>query len=120
MSSSVSAEFYWLAVAIVTIISSARLTRLATFDKFPPIQWARDKYADVTDGTGWQLVAFCGYCFSFWATTLVVLTAGACGVFEPSDEMGLPETAWWTVNSILAGSYLAAVFMAHDGDEGDD
>jgi hypothetical protein len=104
-----SPEFYWIAVAVVTILSSARLTRLVTWDHFPPIEWARNKYADKTDGSGWQLLAFCGYCFSFWATGAVVLAGWLSGWHE----------AWWLVNGILGGSYLAAIVMVHDGDEGD-
>lgn len=112
-------EFYWLAVALTTVVSASRLTRLATVDKFPPVRWARDKYADATDGTGWQLLLFCGYCFSFWATALVVLWGCLSGVYDVSGN-GTPATVWWIVNGILAASYLAAILMAHDGDDGDD
>lgn len=101
--------FYWVMIAAVTITSASRLTRLLTFDKFPPVQWLRFKYADLTDGSGWQLLAFCGYCASFWATAAVV----AWGYLVEFD------TAWWLVNGTLGGSYLAAILMAFDGD-GDD
>lgn len=107
-------EFFWIAVAAVTITSSARLTRLVTWDQFPPMLWVRNKYAEFTEATprrlGWQLLLFCGYCFSFWATLLVVLT----GYFSDWHE------AWWIINSIFGGSYLAAILMASDGDEGDE
>lgn len=102
-----SAEFYWIAVAVVTVVSASRITRLLTFDKFPPIVWLRDKYADATDGTGWQLLAFCAYCASFWVTAVIVLWGWL------TDW----QTAWWLVNGISAASYLAAVFMVHDGDD---
>jgi hypothetical protein len=110
----VSNEFHWIAVAAVTVLSAARLTRLATVDKFPPSVWVRDKYADFTDKTprriGWQLLLYCGYCFSFWATLLVVLAGWLSEWHE----------AWWVVNCIFGGSYLAAIVMAHDGDDGDE
>lgn len=99
--------FFWIAVAVVVVLSSARLTRLATYDKFPPVEWLRDKYADWTDATGWQLLAYCGYCASFWLTLIVVLS----GYY--SDW----HTAWWLVNGSLGGSYLAAIIMTHDGDD---
>ena len=98
--------FYWIAVAAVTITSSARITRLVTYDKFPPVEWLRDKYADATDGSGWQLLAFCAYCASFWVTLAVVLV----GYYTDFHE------AWWLVNAIFGGSYLAAILMVHDGD----
>lgn len=119
-----STEFYWLAVVATTILSSSRLTRLATWDHFPPVEWARNKYADLTDGSGWQLLAFCGYCASFWITGLVLLWAWLAGVL-PNTEAAFSTAevwtrVWWIVNGVLAMSYVAAVFMARDGDEGDD
>lgn len=102
--------FFWIAVAAIVITSSSRITRLLTYDKFPPIQWLRHKYEDATDGSGWQLLAFCPYCASFWVTLAVVLS----GYY--SDW----HTAWWIVNGVFGGSYLAAILMVHDGDDGDE
>jgi hypothetical protein len=123
----VSVEFYWIAVAVVTIVSASRLTRLATWDEFPPIKVVRNRYADWTEKKpkrqGWQLVAFCGYCFSFWATAFVVIWADLAGVLDGKPAFGwtgdLSIPLWWIVNGIFAASYLAAILMAHDGDEGD-
>lgn len=103
-------EFYWIAVAVVTVVSSARLTRLATWDDFPPAKWLRNKYADLTDGSGWQVLAFCAYCASFWVTAGVFLWGYFTEFHEP----------WWVVNGLLAASYLAAIVMVHDGDDGED
>lgn len=103
-------EFDWIAVAVVVVTASARLTRLATVDKFPPVRWLREKYEDATDGTDWQRLTLCGYCFSFWATLAVVLSGWL------SDW----HTAWWVVAGSLGASYLAAILMASDGDEEDD
>jgi hypothetical protein len=119
----VSTEFYWLAVVVTTIVSASRLTRLATWDKFPPVVWLRDKYADATDGGGWQLLAFCGYCASFWITALVVAWGWQSGVYSDFGNADAPPVAtqvWWVINGIFAASYLAAILMVHDGDEGDD
>lgn len=116
MSGSVSPEFYWVAVAVVTVVSASRITRLATVDKFPPARWVRDKYEDLTDGSDWQWLMFCGYCFSFWATLLVVGWADLSGVFDGEPVADWMTPAWWLVNGTLAASYLAAVFMANDGD----
>lgn len=99
--------FEWVAVALVVITSSARLTRLLTYDHFPPIEWLRNKYADATDGSTWQLLAYCAYCMSFWATLVVLLS----GYYSNWDEV------WWLVNGILGASYLAAILMINDGDD---
>lgn len=105
--------FEWLAVAVVTVISSARVTRLVTVDTLPPIKWLREKYEDKTDGSGWQKLTMCGYCFSFWATLVVLLW----GWFVSWD--GTDGTVWWLINGVLAASYLAAIVMRFDGDEAD-
>lgn len=108
-----SIEFFWIAVAAVTITSSARITRLVTYDKFPPVQWLRDKYADLTDRPrllGWQLLAFCAYCASFWITVGVVLW-GYLTDWQP---------VWWVVNGTFGASYLAAILMVHDGEPDDE
>lgn len=116
-------NFYWIAVALVIVTSSARLTRLATVDKFPPAVWFRDKFADLTDGgprrRGWQLLMFCGYCFSFWATLAVMVTADLSGVLDGKPVADWMTPAWWIANGTLGGSYLAAILMAHDGDNDD-
>lgn len=105
--------FQWIAVATVIVISSARLTRLATYDKFPPVKWVREHYENWTDKTerrrGWQILAWCAYCMSFWPTLLVVLT----GYYSHWHDY------WWLFFGSLAASYLAAIFMIHDGDPDD-
>lgn len=114
-----SNEFYWLAVVATTIISAARLTRLMVADKFPPVKWIRDKYSDWTDATEWWWLVNCGYCFSFWATAFVVVWGWLSGAYD--GVSGNAPLIWWLVNGTLAASYLAAILMAHDGDDsGDD
>lgn len=116
-----NSTFYWIAVAVVVVTASARLTRLATYDKFPPVEWLREKYLDFMDEgprrRPWQLLALCGYCFSFWATLAVVVWADLSGVFEGwTDDPNLAASGWWFFMGTLGASYLAAVLMKHDGD----
>lgn len=112
---SVSPEFYWLAVTVVTVLSAARLSRLATSDAFPPVVWLREKYERATDGSEWQLLALCAYCASFWLTALVVTGAALSGVLVWSPLVEWFEPAWWIFNGAFAASYLAVITMAHDG-----
>lgn len=119
-----STSVYWVAVSLVVVLSSARLTRLATFDVFPPIKWVRDKYEKLTAGSDWQMLALCGYCASFWVTLVVVLWARQAGVLEQTpttqgvwDGSMSGESVWWLVNGVFAASYLAAIVMANDGDD---
>lgn len=105
-----SDEFRWVAIAIVTIISSARITRLVTWDTFPPSVWLRIKWDTITRDGSWSILAHCGYCFGLYAAGFTVLTGWL------SDW----HLAWWLFNGWLAAGYAAAVVMAFDGDDGDD
>lgn len=117
-----STEFYWVAVVLTTVISASRLTRLATVDKFPPVRAVREWYEDKTDGSDWQWLTLCGYCFSFWAVLVVVAAGLLCGVYDssPSSYGDNAYVGWWVFNGIFAMTYLAGVFMAYDGSTGED
>lgn len=120
----VSPEFYWVAVAAVTIMSVARITRLLTYDQFPPILYFRDKISEAGDKTAlgrkWALLAVCGYCMSFWVALVVIAWGYFAGVFEnPMTPAGSDFpwfAAWWLVNSVFGSAYLGAIVMKHDGD----
>lgn len=110
MSSTVQPEFYWIAVALVTVVSAARLTRLLTFDKFPPIKYLREKFQEATDTprlVGWQKISYCPFCLSPWVTAALV----GWGYLVDFD------TVWFLINGTFAASYLAALIQFHDGDE---
>lgn len=114
--------FGWIAFALITVTSAARLTRLATADKFPPVAWLREQFIEFTDKhprlISWQLIAYCGYCAGPWLTALVVGWAALAGV--TAGEGSTPATVWWFFNGVLGGSYLASMMMAYDGDETED
>lgn len=111
--------FTWTAFAVVVILASARLTRLVTFDHFPPVKWVREKYIEATDGSDWQLLGFCPYCASFWVTLAVLGSGVAVGATDLPD-LGVLAQAWWILMGSLGASYLAAMVMVHDGDDEDD
>lgn len=100
-------EFEWVAVAIISVMSSARITRLVTWDHYPPSIWLRTKWDDWTKDGQWSLLVHCGYCFGLWAALFVVGTGWL------SDW----HLAWWLFNGWLAVGYAAAMVMAYDGDE---
>lgn len=111
---------YWIAVVAVVVMGTARVTRLVTFDHFPPVKWARNKFAEATDGSDWQLLAFCGYCASFWIAGVVVGWAVLAGVLDGPVDVGgmaLGEKVWWLLFGTLGASYAAAMVMARDGDD---
>lgn len=106
-------EFRWVGIVLFTIISAARVTRLVTFDVFPPTRWFRDAWGEVMDKHAitrpWAVLPYCQWCFSFWATLPIVLWGYFSDFHDP----------WWIVNGSLAASYLAAIFMSNDGDVSD-
>jgi hypothetical protein len=117
---SLSPEFYWVAVALVTVVSVARITRLLVADKFPPIKYLRDIYEERTDGTGWQWLALCGYCVAPWVTLVVLGTGLWAGIYSQYTERSYDNvgfTIWWLFNAWWAISYLAAILMSNDGDK---
>lgn len=99
--------FTWIAAFIVAVVSAARITRLIVWDKYPPSIWLRVKWDALTNDGPWSVLIHCGYCFGAWAAALVV------GWGYASDL----HWTWWLFNGWLAVGYLAAVFMAFDGED---
>lgn len=100
-------DFQWVAIAIVSVVSAARITRLLTYDKFPPVVWLRIKYDTLTNDGPWSLLLHCGYCFGVWASAFVV----GWGYLSDWDQW------WWLFNGGMAAAYAAAIVVAFDGDE---
>lgn len=99
-------EFTWVAVALVSITSTARLTRLLTWDTYPPVVAIRMWWDNHTP-EAWNELVHCGYCASMYIAPAVVLS----GYFTDW------HTAWWLVNGTLGAAYLGAITMAYDGDD---
>ena len=117
-----SPEFYWAAVVATTVLSVARIARLAVIDKFPPVKRMRDWYEDKTDGSGWQWLTMCAFCMAPWIALAVLATGLLAGVYNPATEQSYSNvgyTAWWLFNGWLAISYLAGSYVARDGSGAD-
>lgn len=99
--------FEWVAVALVSIGSAARITRLITWDKYPPSAWLRAKWRKITKDGDWSILLECPYCFSLYAA-LGVLLWGYLTDFH---------LWWWLFNGWLALAYLAAIMVRFDGDD---
>lgn len=109
-----SNDLYWVAVALVVTVTTSRLTRLWTYDDFPPVAWVRGKYLDFADkhAPGWAELGFCPWCCGFWIALAVIGCGYAAGIYEWTG----PESGFWTVAGALSASYLAAMIQVRDGD----
>lgn len=105
-------EFEWVAAFIVAIGSTGRLTRLFTWDTYPPAAWLRAKWAALTNDGDWSVLMECGYCFGVWASGFVVGTAALS-----LHYLGDLHWSWWLFNAWMCVAYLGSILMAKDGDD---
>lgn len=101
---------YQIAAVLVTLIGSARLTRVIVHDDFPPSMWFRVKFVQLVGGetSPWAKLALCHWCLSFW------VTLAAIGSFFLCALSVISAFAWWIFWGGLAISYLAAILVHHD------
>lgn len=99
--------FEWIAMAVLTVGSTARITRLITFDSYPPAVWLRTKWRALTKDGEWSVLMECPYCFAPYAGAGVLLWGYLSDFHEP----------WWWVTGWLTAAYLASVWVIFDGDD---
>lgn len=92
---------------LIGIGATARLTRLITWDSYPPAAWLRSKWDQITDDGDWSVLAHCGYCFGLWSALFVV------GWGWLSDL----HWSWWLFCIWMTVGYLGPILMAYDGED---
>lgn len=98
-----------LVLAILTaILGVGRLTRVLTYDPFPPAMAIRMAWLRVTKDGPWGKLATCWWCASFW------ITLGALLWFWIGSYVLWIQIAWWWFFGALAISYLAAIIITRD------
>ena len=93
-----------VAAVLITILGSARLSRIITHDDFPPAVWARIQWDTLTKDGPWSKLAHCHWCATPWIT-LVCISWGALSSFHWS---------WWLFWGWLALAYVASIILARD------
>lgn len=106
-------DFQWIAAFIIGVGSIARITRLITWDTYPPSAWLRSKWSALTHDGPWAVMLQCGYCFGLYAGLFVV--GWAALDLRTDQEIDWP---WWAFNAWMAMSYWGSIMMAYDGEEG--
>jgi hypothetical protein len=102
----VNPHFYYVAAAVVGILAAGRITRLITADSFPPAVKFRMWWDDRTDGTLWNPLFHCPWCFAPYASAAVLAWALLSNF----------HWTWWVFNGWLAGSYIVSWVVFHDED----
>ena len=104
----------WLivAAALVAVVGVGRVTRLVTYDDYPPTIAIRSWWNKVTKGNGWAKLAFCLWCFSPWAMLFCLAWLAAGLLWVPWLVV-----AWWAFWSWMALSYLSAILVRRDEPE---
>lgn len=101
----------YIAIPIIVVFASARMTRMLTFDDFPPAKFIRDHWDARTLDSGWNELFHCPYCMGIWVslpfTVLGVAILFGWGAFTTLTGAFLAFCAWMTVgylNGIIVGS----------------
>ena len=99
----------YLAVAVLTaVFGVGRLTRVLTYDSYPPAVWVRNKWSALTKDGDWSLLARCFWCASPW------VMAVAMAWFWWGTTVVWVGVAWWIFWGWLALSYVSAMVIARD------
>lgn len=98
-----------VAAVLVAVIGVGRVTRLVTYDDFPPSVAIRSAWNRITGGNGWAKLAFCLWCFSPWAMLLCLAWLAIGVLWVPWITV-----AWWLFWSWMALSYLSAMLVRRD------
>lgn len=98
----------WLAALFVAVLGAGRLTRVITFDDFPPTMWLRVQWINIAGDTKWEKLLFCHWCFGFWAAALTI------GWFAAGLAVLWIGIAWWVIFGSLAIGYLVSILVEFD------
>lgn len=97
----------YIVAGLVAAVSAARLSRLISFDTFPPSAWLRAKWDAKTEGFTWNTLLHCVYCLPPWILAVIMAT-GLLSDLHP---------VWWVFNAWMALSYVSSYVLIYDGDD---
>ena len=92
---------------LVAVFGVGRLSRVLTYDAFPPAAWARIQWDKITKDGSWSKLAHCQWCATPWIMAVCI----AWGYFTSL------HWSWWVLWGWLALSYLASIVIARDEPE---
>lgn len=107
-------EVTWSSLPLVlltiatAVLGGGRLVRAVVYDDFPPTKWWREVWVGLTDGTGWQGLFTCWWCFSFWVALAII------GWWIAGLYVLWIAWAWWIFWGGLALGYLIPMLIVRD------
>jgi hypothetical protein len=96
-----------IAAVIVAVVGVGRLSRVLTYDAFPPAAWVRATWAQITKDGPWSKLASCQWCATPWIMAFCL----AWGWFSSL------HWTWWVFWGWLAMSYASSILIARDEPE---
>lgn len=99
--------FHLVLAIVVAVMGVGRLTRIVTYDDYPPAMWLRRKWIDLTRAGAWAKLATCLWCASPYIAAVCVVH----GVLSFNRPW---EWTWWAFWGTLAIAYAAAIVLARD------
>lgn len=97
-----------LAALAVAVLGVGRFTRLMVYEDFPPAVAVRVAWDKITEGSSWNKILHCPWCFSVWAAALCI------GWFVAGLFVWWLALVWWIIWGLLALAYAAAMVVERD------
>lgn len=101
---------WWAAIlaVIVGVVGAGRLTRVITYDDYPPAIAIRMWWGRITKYGAWEKLVHCPWCMGPW------IFAAALASFAVSFTHPALGWAWWLFWGWLAGSYWTSQYVHFD------
>lgn len=105
---------WWQAIlaVVVIVVGSARLTRIITYDDFPPIVRLRIWY-DSHTSEEWSKLVHCPWCMGPWVALMAMST------FAVSSYVPVLAAIWWVFWGWLTLSYWVSQYVHFDEGKGE-
>lgn len=98
-----------LTAVLVAVFGVGRLSRVATYDAFPPAAWARERWRKLVrrgkdEYSPWEKLADCQWCFTPWLWAI-------CLAWALFSDL---HWSWWIFWGCLGGAYLSSIVIGRD------
>jgi len=110
-----TATFEWwhlLIAVVVGVVGAARLTRVLTYDDYPPSIAVRVWWQKVTKDGPWAKLVSCPWCAGPWITLIMIVSFIVAALLYRDAAWVL--TLWWLFWGWLCLSYWVSQYVHFD------